>query len=82
MKRALIIRHHAKETLASNFRSVLDARGFELEPLNVFDSAPAYDTFAPPELDQVDLMVVLGGPMSVNDPYPALCLERAYGLAD
>ena len=78
MKRALIIRHHAKETLASNFRSVLDARGFELEPLNVFESAPIFDEFSPPAIDEIDLVMAFGGPMSVNDDYPAFHQEREF----
>ena len=78
MKRALIIQHHAKETLASNFRSVLDARGFELEPLNVFESAPIFDEFSPPAIGEIDLVVAFGGPMSVNDDYPAFHQEREF----
>ena len=53
MKRALIIRHAAPETLAANFSGVLEQHGFCLEPLNVFESAPAFDRFAPPPLEQV-----------------------------
>lgn len=78
MKRALVIRHAAPETLAANFTGVLEGHGFHLEPLNVFASAPAFDRFDPPPLAQVDLIVALGGPMSANDDYPALHLERAY----
>ena len=78
MKRALIIRHAAPETLAANFTGVLEQHGFHLEPLNVFESAPAFDRFAPPPLEQVDLIVALGGPQSANDAYPAIHQERAY----
>ncbi len=78
MKRALIIRHAEPETLAANFSGVLAQHGFELEPLNVFESAPAFDRFAPPPLEQVALIVALGGPQSANDDYPAIHQERAY----
>ena len=78
MKRALIIRHAEPETLAANFTGVLERHGFTLEPLNVFESAPAFDRFAPPPPERVDLIVALGGPQSANDDYPAIHQERAY----
>ena len=78
MKRALIIRHAAPETLAANFTGVLEQHGFHLEPLNVFESAPDFDRFAPPPLEQVDLIVALGGPQSANDDFAAIHQERAY----
>ena len=78
MKRALIIRHHAAETMGSNFRAILEGRGFELIPCNIFESAPRYDRFDAPPLDEVDLIMAFGGPMSVNDDLPALHRERAY----
>ena len=78
MKRALIIRHAEPETLAANFTGVLEQYGFQLEPLNIFESCPAFDRFAPPPLEQVDLVVALGGPMSANDDYPAIHHEREY----
>ena len=78
MKRALVIRHAEPETLAANFTGVLEQHGFQLEPLNVFESSPAFDRFVPPLLEQVALVVALGGPMSANDDYPAIHHERAY----
>ena len=78
MKRALVIRHAAPETLAANFTSVLKQHGFHLEPLNVFESSPAYDCFTPPPLEQINLIVALGGPQSANDDFPAIHQERAY----
>ncbi len=72
MKRALIIRHAAPESLAANYRSALEEQGFHLEPLNVFESAPAYDRFSPPDLAEISLILVLGGPLSANGDYPAL----------
>ena len=78
MKRALVIRHAAPETLAANFTGILEGQGFRLESLNIFDGAPAYDRFDPPDLRDVDLIVALGGPLSTNDNYPAIHGERAY----
>ena len=78
MKRALIIRHAAPETLAANFTEVLEQHGFQLEPLNVFAWAPTYHHFDPPPLEEVDLVVALGGPMSANDDYPAIHQEQDY----
>ena len=80
-KLALIIRHAEPETLAENYTSVLVERGFDLLPLNVFEGAPEFDVFDPPTLDEVDLVIALGGPQSANDNYPALRSERRF-LAD
>ena len=70
IKRALIIRHHAAETLAENYTSILQDQGFELAPVNVFDAEPFYDRFLPPALNEADIIISLGGPMSANDDYP------------
>ena len=78
MKRALIVRHAAPETLTDNFRSTLEAQQFQLDRLDVFETAPKYDMFIPPELSEISLILILGGPMSVNDELPALHQERAY----
>ena len=78
MKRALVIRHAAAESLAQNYRRTLESHGFCLEPLNIFEHAPVYDRFSPPDLAQISLVLVLGVPMSANDDYPALHEERAY----
>jgi GMP synthase (glutamine-hydrolysing) len=75
-KRALIIRHAEPETLAANYKSALVEHGFELRALNVFEDAPGFEHFDAPPLDEVDLIVVLGGPQSANDRYPALREER------
>ena len=77
-KLALIVRHAEPETLAENYTSVLVERGFELQFLNVFESAPKFDVFDPPALEEVDFVIVLGGPQSANDSYPALRLEGLY----
>ena len=78
MKRALIIRHHESETMGDNFREILERHAFELIPCNIFETAPRYDVFDPPSLDEVDLLMAFGGPMSVNDDLPALHAERRY----
>ena len=78
MKRALIIRHHASETMGDNFRAILQRLGFEFFTCNIFDSAPQFDRFHAPPLDDVDLIMAFGGPMSVNDDLPALHAERDY----
>ena len=77
-KLALIIRHAEPETLAENYTSALVERDFEFLPLNVFESAPEYDEFDPPALEEVDLIIVLGGPQSANDSYPALRSELRF----
>lgn len=78
MKRALIIRHAAPETLGANFTSALQQAGFQLWPLNLFEQAPDYVAFDAPSLDEVSLIVSLGGPLSANDDFPALKQEMAY----
>ena len=78
MRRALIIRHAAAESLASNYTNTLVEHGFYLEPLNIFEAAPDYEMFSPPDLSEVSLIVVLGGSLSANDNYSALCQERTY----
>ena len=78
MKRALVIRHARAETLAGNFTSVLRSENFVLEPLNIFDDAPDYQSFQAPPLEDISLIIALGGPMSANHDYPALREEREY----
>ena len=78
MKRALIIRHSTHETLATNFTRTLEELEFQLELLNLFESAPLYDRFSPPGLSETNLILVLGGSISANDPYPALAAEKSY----
>ena len=98
MKRALIIRHHEAETMGADFRAVLEGRGFRFAECNIFESAPAYDNFAPPPVGEVDLIMAFGGPMSVNDDLPGpahrarvsagghdrgqACVRRLSGRAD
>ena len=78
MKRALIIRHAAPETLGSNYSEVLHQAGFDLVPVDLFDLAPDYASFPAPSLAEVSLVVALGGPLSANDDYPSLKAEIAY----
>ena len=78
MKRALIIRHHEAETMGGDFRAILEHRGFQFVECNIFESAPDYDHFDPPQLSHVELIMAFGGPMSVNDDLPALHAERGY----
>ena len=75
MKRALIIRHAAPETLGANFTSILESAGFEIATLEIFDLAPAYGLFSAPDLSSLHLIISLGGPLSANDDYPALAQE-------
>lgn len=77
MQRALIIRHAAPETLGANHTSILENAGFQLEYLDVFRLAPEYGPLTAPSEDEFDLVVALGGPLSVNDDFPALAQEMA-----
>lgn len=78
LKRALIIRHAAPETLGANYTQALRQAGFDLAPLDLFDLAPGYASFPAPPLAKVSLVVALGGPLSANDDYPALKAEMDY----
>ena len=77
-KRALIIRHNEHETLGENYTGVLNDRGFELYALNVFEGAPNFAEFDPPKLNEIDLIIALGGALSANDDYPAIHAERQF----
>ena len=78
MKRALVIRHAPVETLAANFTAVLQSENFQLEPLNIFKDAPVYRSFQAPPLEDIGLIIALGGPMSANDDDPVLREECEY----
>ena len=77
-KRALIIRYNEFETLGENYTSALTDRGFDLHPLNVFEGAPDFADFDPPKLNEIDLIIALGGALSANDDYPAIHAEREF----
>ena len=78
MTRGLVIQHHPVETLGSNFAPVLAERGITVETLPIYAGAPDYASFDAPSLEDVGLIIALGGPMSANDDYPALIQERQY----
>ena len=44
----------------------------------MFESAPGYEQFAAPDLADVSMVLMLGGPFSANDDLRALHQERAY----
>ena len=68
MKRALIIRHVPVEGIAG-FRQPVEEAGYVLERIDVADPA-----FARLDLGEPDLLIMMGGPMSVyeHDEYPWL----------
>ena len=78
MNNAVVIQHHRFETLGSNFTAVLRERGYDITTVPLFESAPGFARFHAPDLDDADLIIALGGPMSANDPYPALHEEMDY----
>ena len=78
MKTALVIQHHRFETLGANFTAVLLECGHEIATVPVFEGAPDFAEFDAPDLDGVDLIIALGGPMSANDDFPALRAEMEY----
>ena len=77
-KRVLIIRHNEHETLGENYTSVLSDRGFDLFTFNIFEGAPDFVDFDPPSLEDLDLIIALGGALSANDDYPAIHAERRF----
>ncbi len=81
LKRALIIRHNEHETLGGNYTAVLLDRGFELVPLNVFETAPNFADFEAPPLEDLHLIIALGGALSANDDYRAINAEREFFAA-
>jgi GMP synthase (glutamine-hydrolysing) len=63
---ALIIRHVPHEGIAG-YRAPIEAAGYELDRIDVTDPA-----FATTDLNQPDLLIMMGGPMGVyeQDQYP------------
>ena len=78
MQKAVVIQHHRFETLGSNFSAILSELGHEIATVPVFEGEPDFAEFDAPDLDGVDVLVALGGPMSANDGYPALQQEINY----
>ncbi len=78
MKRALVVQNSPIETLGSNFGAVLRAAGFSFRGLGVHGDALNDSQLPFPDPSEVDLLIVLGGPASANDPYPALRAEERF----
>ena len=78
MKNAVVIQHHRFETLGSNFSAILSELGHEIATVPMFEGKPDFAEFDAPDLDGVDLIIALGGPMSANDGFPALRAEMEY----
>lgn len=72
VKSATVIQHHRFETLGSNFTSILCESDFQIDIVPVYEDEPNFSEFDAPNLEGVDLVIALGGPMSANDDYPAL----------
>lgn len=71
--RAHYLQHVPFEGLGS-IKSWLDAAGYSTT------KTPFYENAQLPDLGQIDLLVILGGPMSVNDEemFPWLALEKKF----
>jgi len=71
--RAHYLQHVPFEGLG-NIEQWLDANGYEIT------STQLYESVGLPDLNEIDLLVVMGGPMSVNDEeaYPWLVQEKQY----
>ena len=74
---SVVVQHHPSETLGSNFRPILGEYSGEVVTVPAYEWLPKGE-FHAPVLDEVDAIVILGGPMSANDPYPALEEEMSY----
>ncbi len=78
-KTALEIRHHPDETLGGNFADALREWGWRIERVDAFGAdGGAAPSFEPPDADRFGLIISLGGPMSANDPEPALAREMEF----
>ena len=71
--RAHYLQHVPFEGLGS-IEKWLNAKGYEIT------STQLYESIKLPELDEIDLLIVMGGPMSVNDEdeYPWLSHEKEF----
>lgn len=61
-----VIRHLAFEDLAS-FTSVLSARGYQVNYIEAADYALQPDDLLQADIQSAELLIILGGPISVND---------------
>ena len=66
IKRVNVMRHLAFEDLAS-FTSVLQAHGYDINYIEAADFALAPDDMSQIDALSDDLLIILGGPISVND---------------
>ena len=78
MRTSVVVQHHPSETLGSNFRSILRECGGNIVTVPAYEWLPDSGEFRAPDLEGVDAIVTLGGPMSANDPFPALEGEMSY----
>ena len=78
MRTSVVVQHHPSETLGSNFSAILSECGSDIVTVPAYEWLPESAEFHAPDLDEVDAIVTLGGPMSANDPYPALKGEMSY----
>ena len=71
--RAHYLQHVPFEGLGS-IETWLKHRGYEITCTRLFDTEPL------PSIDTIDLLIIMGGPMSVNDEqiYPWLAQEKAF----
>ena len=76
--RALVIQHHPVETLGANLSGVLAQRGIFPETILAEQAITGGHDLPVPPLDNVRLIIALGGPMSANDTFPAIRQERDY----
>ena len=78
MRTSVVVQHHPSETLGANFRSILSEYGGGIVTVPAYEWLPDSGKFHAPDPDGVDAIITLGGPMSANDPYPALEGEISY----
>ncbi len=77
-RRAVVVRHSPVEPLGASFTSILEKHGLQPDELPLFEHAPAFDRFPTPDLKGTRTVIILGGPMSVNDGHPALEEEQRF----
>ena len=78
MTNALVIQHHPVETLGANLSGVLAQRGISPETISAEQAITGGHDLPVSPLDDVRLIIALGGPMSANDTLPAIRQEREY----